>query len=95
VMARWPSLVAHLICVSLGYCTPANAANIILDYINGRENWCEWLAACYQCKPAPVVEQAWSGRHGHSGYMADYRQALALVIRELVTGVGPELASWF
>jgi len=95
VLARWPSLVAHLICVSLGYCTPGKAANIILDYINGRENGCEWLSACHKCQPAPVIKQSWTCRHHHKGYMADYRQALGLVITELVTGQGPVFASWF
>lgn len=35
-------LVAHLICKSLGYFTPASAAQAVLSVANGTAYWCEW-----------------------------------------------------
>jgi hypothetical protein len=95
VLARWPSLVAHLICASLGYATPSTAAQIILDYANGRENWCEWIYSCHGRDPAPAVRLAWKCRHHHKGYMADYKQALGIVVTQIATDREPLFASWF
>jgi hypothetical protein len=94
-MRRYPRLVAHMICFSLGYATPQKAANICLDAINGRENWCEWIYSCYRRDPKPALAGAIRNRHNHSGYMSEYRQAIAIVRRELTTGQSPMFASWF
>ncbi len=95
VMRRWPSLTAHLICESLGYATPTKAGLIILDAINNRENWCEWVYACYNKNPKIPLQRAIKGRHHHEGYMAEYRNAIALVRRAIDTGEEPVFASWF
>ena len=95
VMARWPSLVAHMICESLGYATPTTAAAIILDAANGRENWCEWVYSCYAKDPKKPLQYCIRTRHHHKGYMAEYRQALVLVMQAMVTGNEPLFASWF
>jgi len=95
VMIRWPRIVAHLICHSLGYATPSCSARIILDYKQGRENWCEWIYSCYDRQPKPAIEWAIKNRHTHHGYMADYGYAYALVMRAIEQGKEPELASWF
>lgn len=95
VIARYPSFVAHLICTSLGYCTPSSAARIILDYLNGRENWCEWIYSCYNCKPRRPIEETAVSRHTHKGYMADYHAAIAVVGRYLLDDKEPLFASWF
>src|SRR3990170_7896822 len=42
VLRRYPRLVAHMICVSLGYFTPAAAAGALLDYIQGETHACEY-----------------------------------------------------
>lgn len=42
ILQRYPRLVAHLICKSLGYFTPAGAANAIAAYLNGHPFGCEW-----------------------------------------------------
>ena len=42
VMKRYPILVAHLICASLGYFTPKAAANAITAHIRGQSFYCEW-----------------------------------------------------
>lgn len=42
VLQRFPRLVAHLICESLGYFTPLSAANALLHYRENQPFWCEW-----------------------------------------------------
>lgn len=97
VLRRWPRLVAHVICQSLGYFTPITAARCVADYRNGRPNFSEYVACCFRGDPKPVVERAIRGRHLHRGYMSDYAYARALV--ESVRGGGQwpvdRLASWF
>ena len=95
VLRRYPRICAHIICESLGYATPSVAASILLAVIEGKEHWCEWIAACYGCDPRPAVANAIRTRHYHKGYMADYGHALALVMRAIKEGREPELASWF
>jgi len=94
-MRKWPRVTAHVICESLGYATPSKAALIILDAINDRENWCEWIYSCYGCDPRKAVRYAIQTRHYHKGYMADFHQAYALVRRYLASGDEPIFASWF
>lgn len=95
VMRRWPCLTAHVICESLGYATPSRAAHILLDAAHGRENWCEWIYSCYNKNPMKAVKNAILTRHYHKGYMAEFRQAYALVRRAMDTGEEPVFASWF
>ncbi len=95
VLRRYPRVVAHVIAESLGYATPSLAAQIVSDAHEGRENWCEWIACCYGCDPRKAVRNAIRYRHNHHGYMAEYRQALALVRQAAQTGREPLLASWF
>ena len=95
VLVRWPSLVSHVICTSLGYATPSCAARIVKDFVQGQENWCEWIYSCYARQPGGAVRSAIQGRESHTGYMADYKQALGLVVRAMVTGREPDFASWF
>jgi hypothetical protein len=95
VIRRWPALVAHLICESLGYATPDVAAMIILDAINGKENWCEWVYSCYKCDPKKPLAACIRNRKGHTGYMSEFKQALAITFKEILTGDSPVFASWF
>lgn len=95
IIVRWPALTAHLICESLGYATPTTAANIILDMVQYKENWCEWIYSCYGRQPGKAVRAAIRKRSGHKGYMAEFKQALALVFRSMLTGDEPTFASWF
>jgi hypothetical protein len=95
VMARYPALVAQIIAESLGYACPSTAANILRDVIQKKENWCEWIASCYKCDPRMMLEQCIRTRHYHKGYMADYKQAMALVARALYDGREPLFSSWF
>jgi hypothetical protein len=94
-MQRYPRLVAHMICCSLGYATPLLAARICLDAVEGRENWCEWIYSCYRRDPRPALVAAIRGRHGHTGYMAHFPLAIALVRQANATGRHPTFASWF
>ncbi len=94
-LARYPRICAHIIAESLGYATPRVAACILKDAKQHHENWCEWIDSCYGRNPRPAVERAIKNRHRHHGYMASYGQALQIVHRELETGQGPALASWF
>lgn len=95
ILARWPALTAHLICESLGYATPTTAAHIIESYLRGKQNWCEWIAACYGCDPVPPIRSCIRTRHHHKGYMAEFKQALGLVMTKLATDHEPTFASWF
>jgi hypothetical protein len=95
VARRWPRIVAHLICHSLGYATPSTSAAIVLDAIRHRQNWCEWIYSCYGGDPAPAVRRAINGRHGHRGYMAHYPAAKTLVDEFNRSSEEPMLASWF
>ncbi len=102
-LERYPRLVGHLICASLGYFTPETAANAVLNYIRGEPNWCEWythMARGWDTDKLLQVgrhalEDAVRGRHHHQGYMAHYPQAQALVEHVLKGGAGPAFASWF
>lgn len=94
-MARYPRITAHIIAESLGYATPTCAANIGFDGMNGEENWCEWIYACYHQDARRALKDSIRNRHYHKGYMAEYRQAFALVAHYLQSGKQPIFASWF
>lgn len=94
VIRRWPRLVAHLICQSLGYFTPTGAASCIADYKNGREDCCEYIMSCYRSQPLPAIQDAIKGRHHHAGFMSHYPAAIAIVIRYVKRGDEPQFMSW-
>jgi hypothetical protein len=94
-LQHYPRICAAIIAYSLGYATPRCAANILKDAHEGRQNWCEWIYSCYGCDPRPAVQHAIRSRHSLQGYMADYRQALAIVRRATNDGEHPLFASWF
>jgi len=94
-MARYPRITAHIIAESLGYATPSCAAAILRDADRRKQNYCEWIDACYHGLALDAVKQAIRTRHFHSGFMASYKLALAYVMRAAKTGREPELASWF
>ncbi len=95
VLRRYPRICANIICESLGYATPTVAASILLAVIKGKKHHCEWIAGCYDCDPRPAVNNAIRTRHWHTGYMAEFDYALALVRRAIKDGREPDLASWF
>jgi hypothetical protein len=43
-LKKYPRLVAHLICCSLGYFTPLSAANAISHYKHNTPFFCEWYS---------------------------------------------------
>lgn len=102
VLRRYPRLVAHMVCDSLGYFTPAAAANALRAYMQKQPCYCEWyvhMAGGFNEQKVlevgrKVVERAFRSRHHHYGYMAHYPQARQLVQEEL-QGHGPIFASWF
>jgi len=94
-MKRYPRITAHIIAESLGYATPSCAARILKDARERKENYCEWIDACYGGDPLPAVKNAIRNRHTHRGFMAEYKLALALVRRSLETGDEPLFGSWF
>ncbi len=109
-LQRWPRLVAHMICESLGYFTVQSAANALTHY-KARESYaCEWYSHMSHCRGKgffdeetllrigrDVVLSAIRGRSRHHGYMAEYQQAIALVRAELKQRgfTSGMLASWF
>ena len=95
IMSRYPRITAHVIAESLGYATPSCAARIVRDAKYRRENWCEWLDACYGKNALRAVQDSIRNRHRHTGYMAEYELAKTLVDRAIADGEEPILASWF
>jgi hypothetical protein len=110
-LKKYPRLVAHLICESLGYFSPFSAANAISFYKHNQAFFCEWYSHMAQFEPEKqmfnecavkrvgrkTLLYAFLNRKRHQGYMADYKQAIGLVKRELDgKGEGSSmLASWF
>ena len=92
---RYPRTTAHIIAESLGYASPTRAALIGLDGVHGRENYCEWVDACYRGDARRCLNDAIRNRHFHKGYMAEYRLAKHLVDRALESKEEPLFASWF
>lgn len=108
VLKRYPILVSHMICCSLGYFTPQSAANALLSYVQGEPNFCEWYSHMAGGMHPPsfdheklrevvrrVLEDSVALRRTHTGYMASYPQARALVEHVRQGGKGPVFASWF
>lgn len=95
VLQRYPRICAHIICESLGYCTPSSAASILLAVINKEKHYCEWLMSCYACDPVLPVKNAIRRRRWHKGYMSEFFQAFDLVRHAVKTGEEPVFASWF
>ena len=101
ILNRFPILVAHLICESLGYFTPQAAANAILSHRQGFIHACEWYMHMAGRDRDPlqvgrdVLNRAFKARRHHRGYMAHYPQARALVeaVRTKQTS-GPVFSSW-
>ena len=95
-LKRYPQITAHIISESLGYATPSSAAQIGLDGMNGRENWCEWIYSSYNRDARRALRDAIRNRHNHRGYMAEYGVAKALVDKVNAGASDTEwLASWF
>jgi hypothetical protein len=94
-MKKYPLITSHIIAESLGYATPTCAARILKDAREGRENYCEWIDACYDRNALRAVQDSIRYRHNHSGYMSEFKYAKALVEKSIKDGVEPELASWF
>jgi len=110
-MKKYPRLVMHLICHSLGYFTPGSAANALSFHKAGKPFFCEWFSHMAQFEPEKdmwneqavlrvqtnVIKWAFRNRHTHSRYMADYKQARQLVRQELSSkgSTSQMLASWF
>jgi hypothetical protein len=110
VLKRYPLLVAHMICESLGYFCVLGAANALAAYIDGETCACEWYSHMAMCRGKgmfdrealleigkQVVERAFLNRHRHKGYMADFQRAIAQVKAELEREgcTSHMLAAWF
>jgi len=95
-LCRYPRLCAHVICESLGYATPLRAASIVKNAHEREEEWCEWVFSCYNRDPKIPVSGAFRHRRTHSGFMSEYRLAIALVRDAINNGERPDMfASWF
>lgn len=102
ILNRYPRLAAHLICASLGYFTPERAACAIAAHKRGEPFWCEWYVDWAEKGKISVQEvgvrairKAVHYRHHHTGAMASYDHARALVDHVRQGGEGPLFASWF
>lgn len=110
VIVKYPRLVAHLMCKSLGYFCPLSAANAIAAYINNETFACEWYSHMCSCQGKGyfdhdtlieinrrTISEAFQQRHHHKGYMAEIQYARKLVMRELEHEGASNgmLAGWF
>ncbi len=103
VIRRFPRIVSHMICESLGYFTPSAAANAVIFHKRGEPFFCEWYTSFAQGFDrskvievgGQVLKSAIALRRFHKGYMADYGRARGIVERVRRGGKGPEFASWF
>lgn len=95
IIARYPRIVAHIICHSLGYATPSVAASILKAAATRTPHWCEWIACCYNTDAKKAVRHAIENRHHHRGFMQDYRHACRIVKEAIDAQNEPLLASWF
>jgi hypothetical protein len=102
IIQRYPELVSHMICESLGYFTPEAAARAIQNYIKKEPCYCEWYMHMESISGknlldinARVIRDSFVNRHYHQGYMSDYGQARAIVERVRKGGESPIFASWF
>ncbi len=107
MLERYPRIIGHLICESLGYFTPQGAAVAVYKYKQGDYMSCELYSdVCYKRGKGffdeeelkkitkEFLEDSIRNRRFHKGYMADYNLAKEVIKREL-EGQGPDLASWF
>ena len=100
VMERYPILVAHLICASLGYFTPKAAANAIVTHIRGQDFYCEWYADManggknIQDVARDTLMRAFQRRRFHKGYMAEYQTARLMVEAERQGEADFKFMSW-
>ena len=104
ILQKYPRLVAHLICESLGYFSVLSAAGAVEAYLRGEPCYCEWymhmsgagkkdiLAVGRDTLALAIRRRKW-----HKGYMAEYQRAIAQVKAELEReGVTSNmLAAWF
>ena len=110
IMKKYPRLVAHMICESLGYFYPTKAALALLHYKANEPFFCEWYSHMGQFQNEhhdlfddksvlavgrDVVKYAFHNRHRHKGYMAEINDAKYLVKRYLENNTEPDLAGWF
>lgn len=108
ILRRYPRLISHMICESLGYFTPRSAANALIAHMENSTCFCEWYSHMTNLRGNgyfdkdtnrqivhDVVGWAFANRHRHSGYMANYQKALAIVERQNESGQSPAFASWF
>ena len=100
VMERYPILVAHLICASLGYFTPKAAANAITTHIRGQGFYCEWYAHMASGGKnildvgRDTLRRAFQSRRFHKGYMAEYQTARLMVEAERQGETDFKFMSW-
>lgn len=108
VLQRYPRLIAHMICESLGYFTVMSAAHALCAHIDKRPAFNEWYLdmaskrgdasnEALTALTTEVVKWAFEGRHRHNGYMASYKQALQQVAAELKKegATAGMFAAWF
>lgn len=102
ILRRYPRLVSHLICESLGYFTPEGAAGAILAIVQNRACACEWYlhmagvgGRSLEDVGRDTLRRAIGSRHHHRGFMAEYARARALVEQLVKSGESPLFASWF
>lgn len=98
-LRRWPRVVAHVICESLGCLSPIGAAGVVSGAYTGYwpEGGSEYMDHCHYGDCARALGNAVYGRRYHSGFMAEYRQARLLVAAEIKGNTDPVVlfGSWF
>ena len=107
-LQKYRCLIGHLICESLGYFTPRSALNAILAHREQKHFACEWYSHAASGRGKGMFDQdalievnrsaiegAYRSRHNHTGCMAHYPKAKAIVQHEIEGNESVKLASWF
>jgi hypothetical protein len=78
-LRRWPRVVAHLICESLGYFTPEAAAMAVARHLNGQPHHCEYYS---HCAAAQVYEpmREYTEAHGRRCVTNESYHAIMLAV---------------
>jgi hypothetical protein len=107
IIERYPRLVAHMVSESMGYFTPREAADALIQYKSCAPYCCGWYVSIAlhgkECSKEhtlqailevgrDVVSYAVRNRHGHQDCLPEYKQAQRLVAAEL-KGKRPLFAS--
>ena len=97
---RYPILLSHMICESLGYFTPRSAANALAAHKNGHDSASELFmhlsgdGKTLRETGRDFIDSAFRRRMHHRGFMAHHLQARRIVEAERAGASPRRFSSW-